>query len=114
MKPHQYHAVRSFGSPGKAQGQFYFPYDIAINAKTGNIAVADTHNKRVQRFSSDGIYLREYGQKGLDAKKVNEPKSVAFNRSGDVTVCDSGRIFWFTECGQFIKNISSKHLVDPR
>ena len=113
VNPHQYHAVRSFGSPGKAQGQFNFPYNIAINAKTGNIAVADVGNKRVQLFSSDGIYLREYGQKGLDAKSLDFPVSVVFNRSGDVTICDSGGIFWFTECGRFIKNLSNKHLIDP-
>ena len=113
VKPHQYHAVQSFGSPGKKQGQFDFPFDVAINAKTRNIAVADSKNKRVQLFSSDGIYLREYGQKGLDAKKLDHPMSVAFNRSGDVTICDSAGIFWFTKCGQFIKNISNKHLIDP-
>ena len=113
VKPHQYRAVRSFGSRGKAHGQFEFPCDIAINAKTGNIAVADFDNKRVQLFSSDGIYLREYGQKGLDAKTLICTLSVAFNRSGDVTVCDSCEIFWFTECGQFIKNISNEHLIKP-
>ena len=115
VEPHQYmyHAVRSFGSRGKARGQFDFPSDIAINAKTGNIAVADRNNKRVQLFSPDRIYLREYGHKGLDAKKLDHPVSVAFNRSGDVTICDSGGIFWFTESGQFINNISNKHLIDP-
>ena len=113
VKPHQYHAVRSCGSPGEAQGQFDFPCDIAINAKTENIVVADLDNKRVQLFSSDGIYLREYGQKGLHAKTLFCPSSVAFNRSSDVTVCDSGGIFWFTECGQFIKIISSEHLIEP-
>ena len=113
VKPHQYHAVRSFGSRGKAQGKFHGPFDIAINAESGNIAVADAYNKRVQLFSSDGIYLREYGQKGLDPKKLDRPVSVAFNKSGDVTICDSGGIFCFTECGQFIKNISNKHLINP-
>ena len=113
VKPHQYHAVRSFGSRGKAQGQFEFPCDIAINAQTGNIAVADLGNERVQLFSSDGIYLREYGQKGLDAKTRICPLSVAFDRSGDVTVCDGREIFCFAECGQFIKNISNEHLIKP-
>ena len=115
VEPHQYmyHAVRSFGSRGKARGKFDFPFDIAINSLTGNIAVADLHNKRVQLFSPDRIYLREYGHKGLDAKKLDHPVSVAFNRSGDVTIYDSGGIFWFTESGQFINNISNKHLIDP-
>ena len=113
VKPHQYHVVRSFGPLGKAKGKFDFPYDIAINPKTGNIAVADSKNKRVQLFSSDGIYLREYGQKGLDAKTLDFTLSVAFNRSGDVTMCDSGGIFCYTESGEYIKNISNKHLIKP-
>ena len=113
VKSHQYHAVCCFGSRGKAPGEFHGPCDIAINANTGNIAVADAHNKRVQLFSSDGIYLREYGQKGLDPKKLDGPVSVAFNKSGDVTIFDSGGIFCFTECGQFIKNISNEHLIKP-
>jgi len=114
VKPHQYHAVRFFGSRGKAQGQFYCPRDIAINAKTGNIAVVDFNNNRVQLFNSDGIYLREYGQKGLDAKTLAYPMSVAFTNSGDVTICDSIDIFCFAESGQFIKNISNKHLIKTR
>ena len=113
VKPHQYHAVRSFGSRGKAQGKFDHPFDIAINAKTGNIAVADTGNKRVQLLNSDGIFLRENGQKGLDAKKFNFPNAGAFNKSGNVTICDSGGIPRFTENGQFIKNIFHKHVIKP-
>ena len=113
VKPHQYLAVRSFGSRGKAPEQFNFPCNIAISAKTGNIAVADGYNKRVQLFSSDGNYLREYGKKGLYAKKLNKPKSVAFNRSGELTICDSSGVFCFTETGQFIKNISNKDLIKP-
>ena len=117
VMPHQYHPVRSFGSRGKAQGQFYCPRNIAINAKTGNIAVADADSKRVQLFNPDGIYLREYGQKGLDAKtRLNAtdfPISVAFNKSGDVIISDSGYISCFAENGQFINNISNKHLDKP-
>jgi len=113
VKPHQYHAVRSFGSRGKAKGKFDIPCDIAINAKTGNIAVADLNNKRVQLFNPDGIYLREYGQKRLDAKTLNYPFSVAFTKSGDVTICDFQDIFCFTESGHFIGNIFNEHLIRP-
>ena len=109
VKPHQYHSVRSFGSRGKAKGKFDFPSDIAINSMIGNIVVVDRNCKRVQLFSSDGIYLREYGHKGLD-----HLFSVAFNRSGDLTICDSGGIFLFTECGQFIKNTRNENLIQPR
>jgi len=112
VKPHQYHAVGSFGSRGTAQGKFGYPCDIAINDKTGKIAVADSSNERVQLFSSDGTYLRECSQKGPAAKKLKYPTSVAFNRSGDVIICDFC-ILWFNESGQFIKSIFNKQLIKP-
>ena len=110
---HQYRAVGLFGSRGKEQGQFDHPCDIAINAQTGNIAIADASNKRIQLFNSDGIFLREFGQKGLDAKKLDYPMSVTFNKTGDLTICDSGDILCFTESGHFIKNFFSEHLIKP-
>ena len=57
--------------------------------------------------------MREYGQKGLDPKKFYGLGSVAFNKSGDIIIFDSCGIFCFTESGQFIKNISNKHLNSP-
>jgi len=114
VKPYQYHVIRSFGSRGTARGKFDHPHDIAISDKTGNIAVADANNDRVQLFSSDGIYLKKYGQKGLNAEELIYPMSVAFSRSGDVTVLDSFRnISCFTESGQFIKIILNKNLIGP-
>ena len=113
VTPHQYQAVASFGSRGKARGKFDNPCDIAISDKTGNIAVADYNNERVQLFSSDGVYLTEYGQKGPAAKKLKRPIAVAFNKSNDITIVDNRDIFCFTESGQFIKNILSEHLIDP-
>ena len=112
VKPHQYHAVRSFGSRGTARGKFGYPCDIAINDKTGKIAVADSSNERVQLFSSDGVYLTECGQKGPGAKKLNYPTSVAFSRYGEVIICDSC-ILWFNESGQFIKSIFNRQLIKP-
>jgi len=114
VKPHQYYVERLFGSRGKARGKFDHPCSIAISDKTGNIAVADFNNDRVQLFSSDGIYLREFGQKRFDAKKLIYPRSVAFSRSGDVTVfASSDSISCFSESGQFLKDIFNGYLIRP-
>ena len=59
--PHQYQLKFSFGSNGSGPGQFNGPYDIAVDKKTGTIAVSDHENKRIQLFDSDGRYLREIG-----------------------------------------------------
>ena len=98
----------SFGSPGEGQGQFLGPYDIAINDTTGNIAVADYGNNRVQLFSSKGKYL-----KTVSAKELNETTSVAFTRSSDLIVIASCKIFCFNESGKLVKNITSRHLNKP-
>ena len=57
--PHQYKFLFKFGSHGNRPGQFDKPWDISVSEQTGIIAVADSENKRIQLFSSDGNYLRE-------------------------------------------------------
>ena len=49
--------VKSWGSPGKGEGQFDTPHSITSDAK-GNIYVADRGNRRVQVFDGDGKFLR--------------------------------------------------------
>ena len=116
---HQYQTVFTFGSQGNGQGQFNWPVGIAVSEKTGNIAVADQNNKRIQIFSSEGKFITEFGQQEPGAERLGKPYSVAFSRSGDVIVCHGTagqprKIAVFAESGQFIKHITNKHLKDPR
>ena len=118
VTPHQYQTVFTFGSQGNGQGQFNEPKGITVSEKTGNIAVADANNKRIQIFSSEGKFITEFGQKGPGAERLGEPYSVAFSRSGDVIVChrtadQPRKIAVFAESGEFIKHITNKHLKDP-
>jgi NHL repeat len=48
--------VKSWGTPGKAEGEFHLPHSIAIDAD-GTLYVADRSNKRIQIFSPDGDFL---------------------------------------------------------
>ena len=52
--------VKSFGSVGKAPGQFDRPWSIAIDPKTNNIYISDFNNNRVQVFSQEWTYLLEW------------------------------------------------------
>ena len=106
--PHRYKSLFSFGSFGKGQGQFVKPLDIEMNDTTGNIAVADFDNNRVKVFSLEGEYI-----KGVSAKELIQPTSVAFTRSTDLIVISSCKIFCFNESGKFLKIITSKHLKEP-
>ena len=118
VTPHQYQTVFTFGSKGNGQGQFNEPESIAVSEETGNIAVADNNNKRIEIFSLKGKYISEFGQQGPGVERVGAPWSVAFSRSGDVIVShrtagQPGKIAVIAENGQFIKHITNKHLKDP-
>ena len=111
--PHQYFLRGFRGVRGKAQGQFKEPCDVALNKKTGNIAVADQKNKRVQLFDSQLNYLTEFGQKGPAAKILSNPTSVAFTNTGNLIIIASSAMYCFNENGQFLNSITNKHLNDP-
>ena len=115
---HQYKALHSFGSRGKGPGEFDRPRTIAVSEKTGNIAVADNDNKRVQLIDSELKYLTTIGDKGPGAKRIKKPYSAAVTASDDVIVIHKehfskpSEMFLFTEHGQFIKHIR-QHLINP-
>ena len=107
--PHQYQLKFSFGSNGSGPGQFDGPYDIAVDKKTGTVAVSDYENKRIQLFDITGRYLREIGLRAYCS-------SLDFTESGDiiaVTPGDVHKISLFSEEGQFVKHIDSEHLKFP-
>jgi DNA-binding beta-propeller fold protein YncE len=52
------------GTKGSGDGEFYNPYDITVLASSGEVAVADRKNHRVQVFDSEGNYKRQFGSVG--------------------------------------------------
>ena len=120
VKPHQYKVVKSCGSHGKKEGEFQGPCSIAKNGQTGNIAVADNFNKRVEVFDENLKYLGTIGggtgsQNGA-AVEIGRPWSVAFLRNGDMIVTHgdeiSRKMCVITDGGQFIEQFS-EHLINP-
>ena len=121
VKPHQYKVVNSCGSRGKREGEFEQPYSIAKNEKTGNIAVVDYDNKRVQVFDENLKYLRTIrggpGSQTGSAVEIAYPTLVAFLRNGDMIVIHydynkKRKMSVITDDGQFIERFS-KHLIRP-
>ena len=88
VSPHQYRLLFSFGSHGRAQGQFSTPFGIAIDENTGNIAVADFDNNNVQLFNSEGKYLNTASHKA-----IIQPTSVTFTRDSKLIVIATRKIF---------------------
>ena len=108
VSPHHYRDSFRFGSHGEGQGQFDTPYDIAIDENTGNIAVADFSNNRVQLFNSEGQYLNT-----VSDEEIIRPTSVTFTRSSNLIVIASRKIFRFHEKIQLVTNTTNKHLEEP-
>ena len=48
--------VKSWGTPGRAEGQFHLPHSIAFD-DDGKLYVADRSNKRIQIFTPEGDFL---------------------------------------------------------
>ena len=49
----------SWGEPGSGPGEFNLPHAIAVD-RSGRVFVADRENSRIQIFSSNGEYLKEW------------------------------------------------------
>jgi DNA-binding beta-propeller fold protein YncE len=65
--------VTSWGSPGKAAGEFHLPHSIAIDPD-GKLHVADRANKRIQMFTPDGDCLGQWTGMGgpNDISRAND------------------------------------------
>jgi DNA-binding beta-propeller fold protein YncE len=77
------------GGKGKENGQFDFPRGIAVD-NAGNILVADTSNGRIQKFSSNGMFVSVIGGPGQGPGQFREPCGIAVDSSGNIYVADVG------------------------
>lgn len=88
--PGPYRYATSIGSKGDKPGQFHNPVGLAVDA-SGNIYVADTHNKRLQKIDPDGE-AREVWAEGIE-----RPMHLALGRDGRLLVpvfqADEIRVF---------------------
>ncbi len=86
------------------QQPWYFkqPTDVDIDNK-GFIYIADTENRRIQKFTTDGYFMAKWGKLGTNDREFQCPEAIAV-KNGFVYVADSGthRIQKFTTNGQFI------------
>jgi sugar lactone lactonase YvrE len=88
-----------FGEAGVGKGQFKEPRAVAVD-KAGNIFVADTGNKRVQKFDASGKFLAEWAGGG---ERFVEPVGLIVDSHDEVVVLDtSGWLQRFDNRGRFL------------
>ena len=70
--------LKSFGSEGSGQGQFFRPRGVAVD-DDGNILVADTENNRIQKFTADGTFITAVGSKGKKPLQFYYPTGITIH-----------------------------------
>jgi DNA-binding beta-propeller fold protein YncE len=113
----------SWGSDGTAEGQFGSPVGVATDA-SGNVYVADSATERIQKFDSNGQFLRMWGWgvdtgaaafeictstcqvgfSGTGDGQFNSPRGIGIDAAGNVYVSDTNndRVQKFDSNGNFI------------
>jgi hypothetical protein len=111
----------TYGMVGLGDGEFYNPYDVAVDL-AGYIYVVDTYSHRIQKFDSDGGFLGwigldnfgftgwhnpETGTRGVSGSgdgQFYQPRGVAVDSEGNVYVADASnhRIQKFDSFGVFL------------
>ena len=68
----------------------------------GNVYVADESNNRIQKFTSSGAYITQWGSFGSGNGQFNNPSGVATDAAGNIYVVDHDRAQKFTSTGIYL------------
>ena len=104
--------VVQIGSKGREEGKFAHPRGIAIHPKSGLVYVSDMRNHRIQVFLDDqrigeSRVMNSFGTHGTENGQLDQPASLAFNKQGQLVVCDdrNSRLQLFTRDGNYVECI---------
>jgi len=100
-----------WGGGGVLEGYLDEPVGIAVgpdpstgSGQGGAVYVADTWNRRVQVFTENGVFLRQWPIEGWDAGLSEEKPYLALDAQGYVYVTDPGyyRVLVFDSLGHYV------------
>lgn len=96
--------IRHIGKRGRGKGQFMSPCGVAVTL-TGDIAVVDTENHRIQIFNENGSFKSKFGSKGCKVDQFNYPLDIAVTTENRLVVTDSVNacVKVFTIDGQLVQ-----------
>jgi hypothetical protein len=90
------------GLSGSGNGQFLGGVKVAVDS-SDVIYATDSSNGRIQRFSSNGNYLNQWGSPGTGAGQLGLPQQIAFDSVGYIYVAEglNHRVQKFDSSGNF-------------
>ncbi len=100
--------ILQWGSYGSGNGQFVYPWELAVDnsggSSNGDVFVADNGIQNIQRFTSTGIYVTQWGSNGTGNGQFNSPEGIAIDSNENIYVLDTGnsRIEKFSNTGAYI------------
>lgn len=105
-----------WGSLGSGPGQFVSPSGISVDVN-GFVYVSDQYNHRIQKFTSDGVFITSWGSLGTGPGQFSIPFAVAVDAAANVYVVDNRpRVQVFTADGTFVREWTHPspfaHMVD--
>ncbi|OLC17498.1 MAG: hypothetical protein AUH29_01655 [Candidatus Rokubacteria bacterium 13_1_40CM_69_27] len=115
---------QSWGVPGTGPGQFYLPHGIAV-AADGRVFVCDRENDRIQIFSPDGEYLREWTDTQRPTHLVFDAEGRAYvselwwhkgqtsQRHGPIQEARYGRVSVYDRAGRVLTRWGSPDACAP-
>jgi sugar lactone lactonase YvrE len=84
--------IKMWGSFGQADASntalLYGPRGISVDGK-GQVYVADTGNKRILVYDSNGSLITQFGTEGFDVGQFSEPVDVKLDSLGNAYVTDT-------------------------
>src|SRR5262249_26286808 len=118
--------LRRWGRPGSGPSEFDFvsgdpsdPTDIHASiavAPNGDVVVSDSGNDRIQVFTSQGRFMRQFGSQGAGKGQFGRVFDVAADSAGDLYVVDDlqqGVVQKFSPTGRFVWRIGGEASSDP-
>lgn len=104
-----YSLVRQWGSFGAGEGQFHFPYSLALDS-SNHVYVSDLNNQRIEKFDTNGNFITMWS-----TGPFNHATDIATDSFGNVYINHVyNEIIKYTSDGTFIKSWAVNANPNPK
>ncbi|XP_019616559.1 PREDICTED: E3 ubiquitin-protein ligase TRIM71-like [Branchiostoma belcheri] len=97
-----------FGGWGSGRGEFKYPWGVAVS-QDNEVYIADQGNIRIQVFTMDGDYIREFTTTLPTGEKLR-PEDVAVDRNGNLWVVGDRHVVQYSREGTCLATIDLPHV----